>query len=430
MSIEGKARSALFARGQPGGPVVIDGANEHPGNIWFVDSGQTTTGGNTVGHGRSPDKPFLTLAYAFSGDCPTANNGDVIYVMPGHTESVIAAGTITQDIAGVKVIGLGVGNDRPIFTFSTADTATWVVSGASSWIENVILLSGVNACANNLVISGADCVVKNVTIRDASSTVEFAGSILTTAAADRLVIDGLEYQGFIAGDACTRVIQLVGINDCKILNSSFYGEVSTAIVDITTASHNVEVDNCYFYNDNVALTKNVVDTATGSTWWAKGYDGKGGYGFSGGSGASGIAADDVGTVSTAVSGLTSWATTSSTAVSGLTSSFVVQSTAVSGLTSRATTSSTAVSGLTSSFVVQSTAVSGLTSWATTSSTAVSGLTSRATTSSTAVSGLTSSFLVQSAAVSGLTSSFVVQSTAVSTLTSYLVVIQSYVISGW
>ncbi len=431
------SKTELFVRQDPGGFFAVVDESVVTGNIFWVDSGQTTTGADSTGYGLSPDKPFLTLDYAFSSDVCTANNGDIIYVMPGHAENVISAGDIAQDIAGVRVIGLGQGADRPTFTFTTADTATWLVSAASSWIENVILLSGLNAVANNVSITGADCTLKNVEIQDGSATVEFAGSILTSAAADRLLIDGLVYRGFTAGDTCTRVVQVVGLNDCIIRNSYFYGEISTSVVDITTNCIDLLVDNCYFYNDNVALSKNVKDTAGGSTWSVTHcFDGKGGYGFSGSSTLP-LAADDISAVtsfatasSTAVSGLTSSAVTSSTAVSGLTSSAITSSTAVSGLTSSAITSSTAVSGLTSSAITSSTAVSGLTSSAITSSTAVSGLTSSAITSSTAVSGLTSSAITSSTAVSGLTSSAVVASTAVSAITSYLVTILSYVLSGW
>ena len=433
MAQQATAKTELFAQWQQGNLVVAD-QGLSTGSRWWVDD----SGTDAAGYGRSPSAPFATLAYAFSSDSVSA--GDVVYVMEGHAESVIAAGTITQDIAGVKVIGLGAGANRPVFTFTTDTAATWVVSGASSWIENVVLYAALDNVVNNLVISAADCVIKDVTIRDTSSAVEFVGSILTTAAADRLVIDGLEYQGFIAGSACTRVIQLVGINDCKILNCSFYGEIGTAIVDITTASHNVAVDNCYFYNDNIALSKNVVDTVGGSTWAVSNcYDGKGGYSFSGGSAAA-LAADDVGSVatavgvvSTAVSGLTSYAAVGATsaAVSTLASYAAVGATsvAVSVVTSYAATSSAAVSGLTSRATVGATsaAVSTLASYAAVgaTSTAVSTLASYAAVGATsvAVSAVTSYVVTSSAAVSGLTSYAAVGATsaAVSALASYAAV---------
>ena len=117
MPYEGKARSAMFSRRQSGGVFVIDDAMRHPGNVFFVDSGQTTTGGDTVGHGRNPDAPFLTIDYAV-GQC-VASNCDVIYVLPGHAEVVSAAAGLALDVIGISVIGCGNGSLQPTITFDT-----------------------------------------------------------------------------------------------------------------------------------------------------------------------------------------------------------------------------------------------------------------------------------------------------------------------
>ena len=75
-------KAALFSRHQPGGVfTIVDEANFTTGNIFFVDSG-SATGADSVGAGRNPDLPFLTIDYAV-GQC-TANNGDYIIAMPGH----------------------------------------------------------------------------------------------------------------------------------------------------------------------------------------------------------------------------------------------------------------------------------------------------------------------------------------------------------
>ena len=34
-------RTALFSRHQPGGVFTVDDLEQHPGDIWFVDSGAT-----------------------------------------------------------------------------------------------------------------------------------------------------------------------------------------------------------------------------------------------------------------------------------------------------------------------------------------------------------------------------------------------------
>ena len=74
------------------------------GNQYFVSS---DTGADSTGNDGSIRRPFATIDYAV-GRC-SANVGDVIYVMPGHTETVSAAAGINLDVAGISVIGLGAG---------------------------------------------------------------------------------------------------------------------------------------------------------------------------------------------------------------------------------------------------------------------------------------------------------------------------------
>ena len=54
----------------------------HIGDIWCFDSGNANAS-NSVGNNGSTTQPFSTIDYAV-GRC-TANNGDIIFVAPGHT---------------------------------------------------------------------------------------------------------------------------------------------------------------------------------------------------------------------------------------------------------------------------------------------------------------------------------------------------------
>src|SRR5512139_4050842 len=83
------------------------------GNIWYVNYNHANAA-DTTANGQDPVYPFKTIDYAI-GQC-TASNGDIIYVMPGHTEDIIAAGSITVDVAGVSIVGLGNGTNRPLIT--------------------------------------------------------------------------------------------------------------------------------------------------------------------------------------------------------------------------------------------------------------------------------------------------------------------------
>src|SRR3990167_2830606 len=144
--------TALFGRHQPGGLFNIKDMQDHPRYIWFVDSGHASAV-DDAGHGKSPDAPFATLGYAYSSDL--LGSGDVVYVMPGHTETVTAT-SLVPDIAGVKVIGLGRGSSRPTLTFSVAGSIL-TMSGANTRWENFLLLGTAAVDVTTAInVTGAD----------------------------------------------------------------------------------------------------------------------------------------------------------------------------------------------------------------------------------------------------------------------------------
>lgn len=84
------------------------------GNSYFVDSG--ATGAADTRAGTSWATCLATIDGAIN-KC-TANQGDVIYVAEGHTETYTTTGAkFTADIAGITIIGLGTGSDRPTISF-------------------------------------------------------------------------------------------------------------------------------------------------------------------------------------------------------------------------------------------------------------------------------------------------------------------------
>ena len=113
--------------------------NTHPGKVfWLSDATtlQVRQRGGSDGNKGTYDSPFATLAYAVS-QC-VANRGDVIMVKPGHTETISSATALTLSTAGVAIIGLGIGANRPTFTLDTATTATINVTAANIAIKNCI----------------------------------------------------------------------------------------------------------------------------------------------------------------------------------------------------------------------------------------------------------------------------------------------------
>ena len=252
-------RTALFSRQQIGGVWTIDDFAEHPGDIFFVDSGSTSTGGDTTGHGKSPDEPFLTLDYAV-GRC-TANQGDTIYVCQGHAENLAADSAVDVDVAGLSIIGLGTGSTRPTFT-ATAVAGDFKLAAAGTYIENILFLGGIDATTGIVEVSAADCQIIDCEYRD--STGQATDIIITTAAADRLLIDGLKVIGAAAA-GCNSAIALVGADDVIIRNFWIYGNFAVGGIDLrTTASNRVHIHSGQIWTENVADI-GIVDTITAST---------------------------------------------------------------------------------------------------------------------------------------------------------------------
>jgi hypothetical protein len=134
-------KTPLFVRKQSGGMFVVANEGYTPGQIFFVDS--TTTGAtDSTGFGLNPDSPFATLAYAI-GQC-TASKGDTIYIKPGHTETIAGAAGVSLTIAGVRIIGLGYGANRPTFNFTATDSQ-FLISANNITIENCRFVAGISA---------------------------------------------------------------------------------------------------------------------------------------------------------------------------------------------------------------------------------------------------------------------------------------------
>jgi len=251
-------RTALFSRHQPGGVFTVQDMLDHPGDIWFVDSGASAAS-NTAGFGRNPDAPFATLDYAV-GNC-TASNGDVILVMPGHAENLAADSAVDIDVAGVKVIGLGWGANRPTFT-ATAIAGDFKLAAAGTWVENILFLSGVDATTGMVEVSGADCTIKNCEFRD--SVDQATDMLITVNNADRLLVDGCEFIMAAAAGA-NSAIALVGADDAHILNCYIYGNFAVGAIDLRgTASARVNIHDCKIWTANAADIA-IVDTIATST---------------------------------------------------------------------------------------------------------------------------------------------------------------------
>jgi hypothetical protein len=179
------ARTELFSRKQPGGMFAVVNQSLTTGNIYFVNA---TTGTNASGYGLNPDAPFASVAYALTQ--VTANQGDRIYVMPGHTEAIADATSFAAATAGVQVIGLGAGSARPTITIGTANTATVAVSADNVSFENMIFTANFLSIAAAFTLSTAkNFALRNCKFTETSNVLNFLNIVKSTGAAN--TVDGL-----------------------------------------------------------------------------------------------------------------------------------------------------------------------------------------------------------------------------------------------
>lgn len=199
------------------------------GNNMFCDSAT----GTATGPGFSPETAYSTLITAMAA-C-VASNGDVVYVAPGHAESIVGAAGMTFSKAGIRYQGLGIGRNRPTITFSTSTAAQMIVSGANITFSNFIFdLTGISAIVAAISVTGADVAFEDCEFLISTGTNAPVLGILTAATADRLRIERCRFIGpATSTDTCTACIKHeVGV-DFIIKDCYFTGKMTQAILNAT-----------------------------------------------------------------------------------------------------------------------------------------------------------------------------------------------------
>lgn len=217
-----------------------------PGQVFWVDSTSTVVKGgvgSSDGNTGTYQKPFATLDFAI-GRC-TANRGDVIYLKPGHTETIGAAAAVDLDVAGVTVIGLGTGTLQPRLDF-TATGGTVEVNADNISIVNVNFHANVPAVVIGLSVLtlATDLLVKGCTFDvETTTTDEFVIAINVGVGCDRIIIEDNIIDMGLGGAA--RAIALVGATaGATIRGNRIVGDYSVAnIGGDTTLSTEVYIED-------------------------------------------------------------------------------------------------------------------------------------------------------------------------------------------
>jgi len=210
------------------------------GRILYVDAGQPGT--PDVGDiGDMWDLGYTTIATAIAG--ATASNGDVIYVAAGHTET-IADAQLAWNVAGVRIIGRGVGSTMPIINFNHAN-ASVDVTAADIYVEGIRFRVTEDDVLVGIDIAGTGdgLHLKNCIFDADTATDEFLETIeFKAAAAANVTIEGCEFYADDTADATEAIISEVGVSDnTKIIDNTFIGSWVVSAVYFSQAHTNMLV---------------------------------------------------------------------------------------------------------------------------------------------------------------------------------------------
>jgi hypothetical protein len=252
----GRGSSATFKK-------VIDKygrivANDMLGKYIYVDS----VHGNSTNDGLSWETALNTIDAAV-GKC-TANHGDIILVAPGHNEGITTAAEIDLDVAGISVIGLGIGSLKPTIDFD-ADAASVAIGADNVTIQNIRFRVSANAVTKGLQVEAA---ADNYNIDGCefgwaeTATDEFAIAVEILAGCSDGIIQNCLFNA--GAQAAVHAIKLTGASDNIIIrNNRFLGSHSTAMIGgITTLSTNLLIENNLFYQ---GATEPAIELLTGTT---------------------------------------------------------------------------------------------------------------------------------------------------------------------
>jgi hypothetical protein len=240
-----------------GVPLIGSGQLPIGSNYLFVDSNSGSDGGD-----GSFEFPYATLDFAI-GRC-TASKGYIIVCKQGHAETLTSA--ITMDVAGVTVVGLGVGRNRPAFTAnfgSAGDTLT--VTAANCAINNLRFVASSASQNAQVNVAAADFMMSNCVIEQGANNLI---GVTVASGGDRFVFDNCLWLGTGNGPDVAIDFESSASDNFAITNCEFNFTVFGCDLGVIRAAADVVegglIQDCVMMGvDTVAIDFNSSAGATG-----------------------------------------------------------------------------------------------------------------------------------------------------------------------
>lgn len=223
-------------------------------HVFFVDSGHANKSNNN--DGRDPNAPLATIDGSVGKTA--ANRGDIIIVMSGYTETLTAK--ITCDVAGITIIGIGEGLDRPQLTVNGSIDGI-DVTAADVTIENIYFNEATDTATSNINIAAARCKLRRVHMDLGTNDID---AITVTAAGELPLIE--DCTAIVTANGPDSWVKFEGVIDRPVIRDNIIvGSDGTNAFDDGVLDFNaVAVTNPIVYN-NLFLGGGAATTVAANT---------------------------------------------------------------------------------------------------------------------------------------------------------------------
>lgn len=181
------------------------------GAVYWVDS----VDGNDSNSGLNRNSPKATLASALTS--ATASNGDVIFLESGHTETLTSSLVLNE--AGITVIGLGSGSNKPSFTVN-GNVDMFDLTAARVRLYGLRFPAGTAAHTARINVGAADCILEDC---DFICGANDLNTITVPDAGDYLEINGCTFTITADGPDSSILVEAAAVLGLKVIGCQFDG---------------------------------------------------------------------------------------------------------------------------------------------------------------------------------------------------------------
>lgn len=227
--------------------------------------GYDADGGNRI---------FPSLAAMIADANVVASRGDVIYILPGHTETISSSTALSLSVAGITIVSLGIGGLRATFTLDTATSATINVTANNVSFQNCIFIANFAAIVACFTLTTAkDFQLLNCEFRDTTSILNFVSIVTTDTTsnhADGLTMIGSKRIG-AGATTNTTIANPLGTNDRWVITDNYFAHAAVtgggAIIIATgkILTNIVYRRNIHNFVGATSLTTGLLITTDGTT---------------------------------------------------------------------------------------------------------------------------------------------------------------------